>query len=245
MTNENERSQLQLAFENNLKFLNQEKLPESFFAGLFTKSDTITPHIVGKTDLTEGRVILADPLAYLGSKFQTILEQTVPAGSYPVEVSVLDSPIAGLRIAAARLRISDKKTAEHRIAMPQGTSEGDLGKNGVFTFFGVDSGLACFADKAAEEAYVAFAKEWVKDPENENLYDDYFEPMFRESYEKLPQLQREGGDFICWSIPDTEHTLIMFSSGLGDGAYSGYWGFDEKGDITELVVPFMDPELFV
>ena len=36
----------------------------------------------------------------------------------------------------------------------------------------------------------------------------------------------------------------MFTSGLGDGIYSGYWGLDVDGNAAELVIPFMNPEFF-
>ncbi len=37
----------------------------------------------------------------------------------------------------------------------------------------------------------------------------------------------------------------MFSSGLGDGVYSAYWGVDAEGLPVELVIPFMNPEKFI
>ena len=41
-------------------------------------------------------------------------------------------------------------------------------------------------------------------------------------YRKLLTIQREGGDFICWPLPESGARLVMFSSGLGDGVYSAY-----------------------
>lgn len=136
----------QIAFEKNLKFLNKETYPTEFFHGLFTKNDKTDVFIAGNVDFPTGEVVLADPLAYLGSKYETVLEKKIPAGSYPVELSVCQSKIAGLRFAAARLPISDKQAASYEIAMPKGKKREDLGKPGVFTFFGVDTGLACIVD---------------------------------------------------------------------------------------------------
>ena len=59
-----------------------------------------------------------------------------------------------------------------------------------------------------------------------------------------PQVQREGGDFVCWALPESGHRIAMFASGMGDGIYSGYWGLDVKGAVAELVIPFMNPEYF-
>ena len=55
------------------------------------------------------RVVLADPIAYLGTRYEIVVDRKVPAGSYPVELSVCLSRIAGLRIAAARLLLREEK----------------------------------------------------------------------------------------------------------------------------------------
>ena len=65
-----------------------------------------------------------------------------------------------------------------------------------------------------------------------------------DSYEKHPKVQNQGGDFLHWEIPGTGHKLAFFSSGMGDGIYSGYWGLNEQGEAVSLVVPFMNPEYF-
>ena len=77
-----------------------------------------------------------------------------------------------------------------------------------------------------------------------NKYDDYFAALFADSYEKHPKIQNQGGDFLHWEIPRTGHKLAFFSSGMGDGIYSGYWGLNEQGEAVSLVVPFMNPEYF-
>ncbi|MCI8854746.1 MAG: DUF2185 domain-containing protein, partial [Lachnospiraceae bacterium] len=132
----------QIAFEKNLKFLNQETYPDDFFRMLFTESQKIRVITAGQADFPTGEVVLADPLAYLGSKYETVLDRQIPAGSYPVRLSVCLSPIVGLRIAAAEVLVSEKPAVRYEIAMPKGKKGEDLGKPGIFTFFGVDTGLA-------------------------------------------------------------------------------------------------------
>ena len=66
----------------------------------------------------------------------------------------------------------------------------------------------------------------------------------KESYEKFPQYQRKGGDFIEWENPNTKNKLVMVASGLGDGFYQSYWGYDSNNDICELIVPLVNPDLF-
>lgn len=235
-----EKHPMQIAFENNLKFLNQESYPKEFFEGLFTESDRIRPVTVGEADFPTGEVVIADPLVYLGTKYQTVLERQIPKGCYPVELSILYSETAGLRIAAARLKIKDEKAVIYKRGEAKINDEGKR----PFCFMGVDAGVACFTDLQVSREYDEFLRKWHKENPDKNHYDDYFAKYFGESYEKYPDVQREGGDFIQWKLPKSENRLIMFASGLGDGMYSGYWGENEKGEITELVIPFLNPEFF-
>lgn len=227
---------MQAAFEKNLKFLNQKTYPMDFFRMLFTESDKLNMVQAGETDFPTGEVVLADPLSYLGTQYETVLDQRIPAGRYPVELSVCRSRIAGLRIAAARLRVSDGQAVRYEIAMPKGST--------VPPFFGVDAGLACFADAKTSEDYRIFWDQWWKENPGKNRYTDYFEALFQKSYERYPEVQNQGGNFLSWQLPETGQRLVLFSSGMGDGIFSGYWGLDEKGKIVSLVVPFMNPEFF-
>ncbi|MCM1118352.1 MAG: DUF2185 domain-containing protein [bacterium] len=234
----------QIAFEKNLKFLNQKTYPAEFFEHLFTRGGKIDVVRAGEVDFPTGEVVLADPLAYLGTKYETVLGRRIAAGSYPVELSICRSEIAGLRIAAARLLVSDRPAVRYEIAMPKGNKPEELGKPGVFTFFGVDAGLACFADAQSSQEYRDYSAKWKRENPDKNPYVDYFQALFRKSYEMHPQVQTSDGNFIEWQIPGSEHRLVLFSSGMGDGIYSGYWGLDAEGETVCLVAPFMNPELF-
>ena len=99
------KTPLQAVFEENLKFLNKETYPEDFFQGLFQNRGRTEIYTVGKADFPTGEIVLADPIVYLGSKYMVTLEQKIPAGSYPVELSICHSDKVGLRVAAARLRV--------------------------------------------------------------------------------------------------------------------------------------------
>lgn len=245
MMSEQNKHPMQLAFEQNLRFLNQESYPLEFFQNLFQPSEYLQLATLGMADFPSGRLVLADPLCYLGSKYETALERQISPGSYPVQAAVMRTRYAGLRYTAARLLLAERPAVRYEIAMPLGHQPEDLGKPGVFSFFGVDAGLACFADAAISAEYVKFETDWRQQNLNKNIYDDYFAAFFAESYAERPEIQREGGDFICWRLPNSGARLVMFSSGLGDGVYSAYWGFDAEGLPVELVVPFMNPEIFI
>ena len=233
---------LRAIFEKNLKFLNKETYPEEFFRGLFQKGSIQEPYVLGKADFPTGEIVLSDPIVYLGTQYMVTLEQKIPAGSYPVELCICHSEQVGVRIAAARLIISSQEPVRHEIAMPKGSSKEDLGKPGVWAFFGVDNGLACFTDAKVAVKYREFISGWKRENPGKNEYFEYFAYFFQKSYEKHPSLQRESGDFLLWQMPGTGDRLAMFASGMGDGIYSGYWGIDREGKVTELVVPFINPE---
>lgn len=235
----------QIAFEKNLKFLNQETYPTEFFRSLFQTSTASEPFKIGDADFPSGRIVLADPLAYLGSEYETCLARKIPAGKYPIEISFLHSPIAGRRVAAARLIVNHNPVIRYEVAMPEGKTSDDYGKPGVFTFFGVDTGLACITDIQTSREYSAFFTKWQKAHPGQNKYDDYFADLFREYSKINPKAPNDPGDFLLWQLPETKNNLILFSSGMGDGIYSGYWGLDENGEAAELVIPFMNPAYFL
>lgn len=89
-----------------------------------------------------------------------------------------------------------------------------------------------------------FFAQWHKEYPGKNRYDDYFAALFEESRRKFPHVQNQGGSFLSWQLPRTGHHVIMFASGMGDGIYSAYWGLDSDGEVTELIMPFMNPEFF-
>ena len=64
----------QIAFEKNLKFLNKDIYPADFFRMLFTESPKIKVVRAGEADFPTGEVVLADPIAYLGTRYETVLQ---------------------------------------------------------------------------------------------------------------------------------------------------------------------------
>lgn len=238
------KSRGQIAFEKNLKFLNQKEYPVEFFERLFTEGEAIEVFTAGKADFPTGEVVLADPLAYLGTRYATVLDRRIPVGSYPVELAFIRSGIVGTRVGAARLVFGPQAAERYEIAMPKGKKFEEFGQPKVWTFFGVDTGLACFCDAQVGEEYREFFEKWEKENQGKNKYMDYFAAFFKESSERYPKFQRDGGNFASWQAPKTEHEMVLFSSGMGDGIYSGYWGINQEGRTVSLVVPFMNPEFF-
>lgn len=66
----------------------------------------------------------------------------------------------------------------------------------------------------------------------------------RKAHGHCRPISGEDGDFIEWANPDSGRRLVMVASGLGDGFYQSFWGYDERDEICELIVPMVDPDLF-
>lgn len=117
-------------------------------------------------------------------------------------------------------------------------------EDNVICGFPVEAGLISFIDADGAEVYRQVDNKWWDEHPGGNRYNDYFKALFAESYEKLPTYQREGGDFIEWTNPENGERMVMAASGLGDGFYQCFWGYDESEEICELIVPMVDPDIF-
>lgn len=196
---------------------------------------------VGEVTVTSGRLEIGDPFCYMNSTYSCTLEQLVEPGRYPVYLSVMEHVVFGPKYLTAKLEISKEQPVRYELAMPQGYSIEDKDKPGVLALFGVDAGLACICDKETSVVFDAFLKDWREKNPEKNQYNDYFADLMKDFAEKHPDYQRNYFEF---KVPQTEDNLIIFTSGFGDGAYSGYWGYNVAGEIVCLVIPFIHPESY-
>lgn len=237
-----QQEQMQECFEDNLKYISQTEISADVIARQFVKTNSRFYLTIGTADIPSGRVVAADPLAYMAGShvIAPTLEKEIPKGSYPVEISLFRSDMTGVRICTARLKI--KPTAAVRYELAKTLAETEAAKD--ITGYPVDAGMMCFCDSKAAADYSRFIDEWHKENPSKNHYYDYFAALFAQSAEKLPQYQQEDGDFIEWAIPETGERLVMMASGLGDGFYQCFWGYDESGEICELISPMVNPDIF-
>ena len=235
------KSPFMVAFEKNLEFLKKNEYSKDTIEKLFTKSDKITLFTVGDVDFPTGEIIIADPFYYLHSeKYRQILNRTIPIGKYEVELAICDSKTLYKRIIGAKLKVKNDKVVNYEFTMPKGYTIED---SHILNGFGVDAGLASFCDASVVEEYTKFWYDWQKDNPNKNYYNDYFNKFFEESYKKYSEIQTNSGNFIYWEIPETHHKIAMFETGFGDGYYMSLWGLNEKDEVCEVVIPFINPEL--
>jgi hypothetical protein len=190
-------------------------------AGGMTGTVSVVP--AGDLRLDTGRLIACDPLSYVGDEGFEPFTVTVPPGSYPVVASVVtlsgDAP-EHRRVAAARLTARDVPPAAWEMAVVRGQDPAEL-KEGHYFGYGVDAGLGCFMDEAANRAFP-----YVLDERPEWLWS----AMASTGDSAVP--------FIA-TDPASGQSLAAFSSGWGDGAYPTWIGRDATGEVACFVTDFL------
>lgn len=199
---------------------------------------------LGKISFPTGEIMARDPLTYM-SRDQQPYFQKVPAGEYKTDACVIVPHIGEggtARYAAVRIRLTNRQAKYYEEAL---TGDEDLVhlQEGEYFGFNVNTGLACVCDVKVRDAFCDFIDAWERERPGDNIYDDYFSSLFVLNSRINPRYQRNGGDWINWTIPDTDYSLPIFQSGFGEGAYPMYFGYDAKGKICQIVVQFIDIEL--
>lgn len=231
-------------FKENCKFISKTELDAEFIKRQFVKTETRDHIVIGEVSLPTGKIRVGDPLAYMCTgSYTPELQRTVKTGIYPVEIAISRTPVASVRISTARVRFSHKTAVRYELAEPTPETTAFKCSDGDLTGFPVDAGMMSFMDSAVMEEYIGFIDKWHEENPDGNHYDDYFADLFSDSYEKMPDYQRGGGDFIQWTVPGTNHSLVMLCSGFGDGFYQCYWGIDDNGEVCELTVPLVNSDM--
>jgi len=181
---------------------------------------------IGAVNFPTGTIFACDPLVELEDTPPFI--QTIPAGTYPVKICVVPSEQYGDRYACVKVEVNENLDAA-------------LGDDDYFGF-GVDAGMGCVADIQTQTAFKAYwAKRLEEDPDIDP-YNDLFCDLLEENAKANPKYQSSYGDWLNWTVPDTDCNLPIFASGWGDGYYPVYFGYDATGEICAVYVRFIDIE---
>ncbi|MET3537629.1 DUF4241 domain-containing protein [Chryseobacterium limigenitum] len=210
---------------------------ETYFTSNEILGQKMETMAIGNVSLPSGKVVVRDPLVYLSSNEKPYFIQA-PKGNFPVTIAVVKSEDWGDRYAVVKVEFTKEKPVVYREALIgieelEGVTEDD------FFGFGVDAGLGCITDAEVLPSVDKF----VAETDVDNVYDDYFAGIFEQSYKDHPDNQREAGDWINWTVPNTNYQIPMFASGFGDGSYPVYFAYDASGDICGLYIQFIDIEL--
>lgn len=192
---------------------------------------------IGNVSLPSGKIVVRDPLVYLSSDEKPYFIQA-PKGNFPVTIAVVKSEDWGDRYAVVKVEFTKEKPVVYREALIGIEDLEDVTEDDFFGF-SVDAGLGCITDAEV----LPSVDQFVSATDVDNVYDDYFAEIFAQSYKDHPNNQRDAGDWINWTVPNTEYQIPMFASGFGDGSYPVYFAYDANGEICGLYIQFIDVEL--
>ena len=224
------REQFVSARRQNQNFCQRNYVEAEQLFTVFTNSSKIELVKVGDMDATSNRLLLADP-CYLGSNMILPMERTTAEGKLPVFASVMSSKMTGRVIAGVKVKLSDASTVRYELAMPLGIKAWTVDDPMVYPYVDISTGVGCVVDKETELSFAAAYNQYFN-IHGKDMILDLLEPMVSES------------GYAMFTIPGTEVTVPLFRTGLGQGAYNAYWGFDKENKLTELAFPFVYPELF-
>ena len=177
-------------------------------------------HAIGELVTPTGKIVACDPLVFPETSAFTV---ELAPGRYPVILSVAHFD-RDQRVAYASILIKEGRVHHWEMALLPGQDIAWLEPDEVFCY-GVDAGIGSFMDLTASRAFA------------EKLDDD-------EDYAEVLTAELHKTYVHTWSWAnleidsETNANLIAFSSGLGDGGYASYFGFDEAHNPMILVTDF-------
>ena len=173
---------------------------------------------IGMIRIESGKIIACDPIVMDAARPFT---QLFPVGSFPVQLSIAKFN-GDERVAFSRIRFSDKPVVKWEFALDSGKTQIPLGGDSFYGY-GVDAGIGMFIDSSANSAFSALRKT------DANLWDKVF--VDSTNIHKHSSWQYTFYNFQT-------HNLASFSTGLGDGSYATYVGYDSNGRICRLLTDF-------
>ena len=184
---------------------------------------------LGKLHLPTGKIVASDPTVFFDEKPFVI---KVEKGSYDVILSIAHiienydgTKLKYEKVAFAMLKFNGNHPIRWDLALRENDDISKLSEEKFFGY-GVDSGTGCFMDVETQEILneLYFDEELDFDTALCNAQERNFVPNW------------------CWANYDFEglpnNNLINFSSGLGDGGYASYFGYDESNELVCLITDF-------
>ena len=174
----------------------------------------------GELTVTSGRVVACDPLALHEAEPFT---RAVPAGTFPVTLSVAHFEDGDRRVAAALVRFREGAAASWELALHEDEDPSLLEEDEIFGY-PVDSGAGCFID--AETVRLV----------EEHMEEDAFAAALG------AEMERTYEETWSWANiefdPDSGANVVAFSAGLGEDLYPSYFGLDAAGEVVCLLTDF-------
>ena len=195
---------------------------------------------IGTVHFPTGKIFACDPMIELEDAPPFL--QTIPAGTYPAKICVVPSEKYGDRYACVKVAVSGEKPVRYELGMVGNEDLNvELGEDEYFGF-GVDAGMGCIADIQTQAAFKAYWARRLEEDSDIDPYNDLFCDLLEENAKAYPKYQESYGNWLNWTVPDTDCDLPIFSSGWGDGYYPVYFGYDAQDEVCAVYVRFIDME---
>ncbi len=171
------------------------------------------PEPLGKLRCPTGRIGAIEPFMTRDLRPFTV---SVPPGEYRVSVAIAEDIPGDRRIAFAKITFGSSQPAYWQLAIPEGFDVAKL-EPGQVVGYPVDGGIGSFMDEQTAESL---------DTEVEKVaFNAQLEQQFADQPLKAMIAAGSGN-------------VAVFSTGIGDGRYASYFGFDENGVPVALVTDF-------
>ena len=181
---------------------------------------------LGALALPTGQVVACDPF-YVG--IAKPFRRVVSPGRYDVQLCRAELPDEGPRIALARIVFipTERPVAYQRAVKVGGDSSS----------YSVESGLGSFMDESTRHQFVdVMARYYLHNPDG-NYYSAELADKFKKSA-LYPDDPDDAGSWAVHALGEGGANIMMFASGLGDGAYDSYWGIGATNNPVCLVTDF-------
>lgn len=194
----------------------------AFIKGTTQKGNVIPINLygvtIGKIKIVSGHIIACDPLH--SDEYGIPFTQLFPTGEFPVQLSIAQTGEEDM-IAFARINFSEEPVERWELALLEGQKPIPVGDEDIHGY-GIDGGIGIFVDEEAKKAL-----------DKSNLIDDeLYGPLNKEMDKHYHNTWRYS--MYNFSI----HNLASFTTGMGDGIYATYIGFDANGKVCRLVSDF-------
>lgn len=211
---------------------------EAYFDQTVAVKSSLKRLSLGELDFPSGSLVACDPCTSLLDAKPFM--QHIPPGRYPLTMAVSVSDTLGVRYVCAKLSVSESKPVRYELGLCCDENLDEALKKGEATGFSVDTGLATLTDVITQNAFASYWKQREAQEEGIDPYNDLFVDLLEENATQYPQHQSPDGDWCAWTVPETNCRLVVFTSGLGDGVYPTYFGYDANGQVCGVYVPFVD-----
>lgn len=151
---------------------------------------------------------------------------TMPAGTYPVYLSLVRGDNREWVTAAASLHCREERPTRWEMAMRNGQRQVRLRPGQIFGY-PVESGLGSFVDREGE----ALLQQTFLQGDQET-----FELALEQSRHWIPDTTCEWGSITLDT--QTGQNLIFFTTGYGDSVYPCYVGYSATGELIGFLTDF-------